>query len=87
MMEELQAGLGQGGQMLALYQNAAGQSAGQDMLWQNPVDYHGPFQVGETFTANTGATTMRLALEVNLDAGYLAFNSFDLQHLTEGDVI
>ncbi|HRQ40775.1 MAG TPA: RHS repeat-associated core domain-containing protein [Chloroflexota bacterium] len=57
------------------------------MLWQNPVDYHGPFQVGETFTANTGATTMRLALEVNLDAGYLAFNSFDLQHLTEGDVI
>ncbi|HUM70984.1 MAG TPA: hypothetical protein PLK31_19300, partial [Chloroflexota bacterium] len=84
----VQAGLGQGGEIKARYYNAAGQDIGADTLWQNPVNFNGVALVDQTFNANTAAATMRLALQVNLDVGYLVFSNFALEHnVTDTSII
>ncbi len=83
----LTAPLGQGGRIVAAYANAAGQSAGEDLLWQNPTNFNGTLAVQQTVTANANATTLRLALTAVLDAGHLDFGDFNWQRLAAGAVI
>ncbi len=83
----LAAPLGQGGRIVAVYANAAGQSAGEDLLWQNPTNFNGIVTVQHTATVNANAATLRLTLTAVLDAGYLDCGDFNRQHLTAGAVI
>ncbi|MBX3060658.1 MAG: hypothetical protein KF770_29725 [Anaerolineae bacterium] len=73
----VQAGQGQGGQMVLLYGSTP------HTFWQNPANFNGAAQAAYAFTAEPGINTVRLKLVVNLDAGYLAFSNVVLgQQLT-----
>ncbi|HRQ42700.1 MAG TPA: hypothetical protein PLD25_32710, partial [Chloroflexota bacterium] len=78
---ELDAVLGQGGKMWAVYENLAGQTLGSALLWENPANFNGATTMQEEFTPVPLTDKIRIALETNLDAGHLTFDDFVLENL------
>lgn len=81
---EVQAGVGQGGRVLLLYNTQPNTPL---TAWQNPANFSGTVTDNSLFIPSQNTTQMFILLETKLDAGHLAFSDFDLQHLAAGDII
>ncbi|MBE7531264.1 MAG: RHS repeat-associated core domain-containing protein [Chloroflexi bacterium] len=78
---ELNVDQGQGGKVWAVYENLAGQPLGRTLLWSNPANFSGTAVRQAVFTPVPLTDKIRIALETNLDAGYLTFDNLELENL------
>jgi RHS repeat-associated protein len=72
---QVQASLGQGGRILAVFN-----SGSPSVLWESPVNFNNAgLSLSNTFTVPGGAANFYIAYEVRLDNGRLAFSNITLE--------